>query len=297
MVNPFDPTQLGGALFWIGAAVFFVTLILLGLVKAVPRKGAAVLMGIGAAILVIGLIISVATPTPTASVSNVPNTAVSSYLTSTGAYYGTGTGAGSALNTTAGWPSGTSYNSQTNTLTIYTVYVSKIGTLCMASANASLATCYSFLSIGVHSARTDIVNVTSGFTFSFASVPTFQSLGSNPQTYSFLGYKPATSTATGQWQAYWSLGSNGGQVSQVNAPSATTNIVSSLVGISAFSSTTNFLHITLAGSNGTSFPSTAYSALTTYSSYSATLSVQSSTPATLTVTWVILGEQPYLIAS
>lgn len=275
--NLLNPVTIGGLVFWIGVIFLFVSVLALTVIKAVPRKGVAVLLIVGVVMLLIGTGITGLTPVSGSQTPVVAGTSVSSYITYAGA---------------SGFQAGVTYNSQTNVLTVYAVFNTTADAWCVAASNTSLgkiSTC-DFLVIGVHSARADLQNVTAGFTDSVSSVYTFSSLGASPETYSFLGYTAATSTSTGQWQAYWSSGSNGGLKSSVNAPSVASNIVSSQVGIVAFGATTNYLHLSLAGENSTSFPTTAYSALQTYSSYPIGLSVSSSSPAGMTINFVPLGE-------
>lgn len=105
--------------------------------------------------------------------------------------------------------------------------------------------------------RTDNANTTFTESTTLSTVPTFNSLGSSPQTYSPLGFKSATSATPGQWQVYADQGTQANQKPTASAPSTSSNVLSTSVPVKAFSSQTVGWHLTLAGSNSTSFPATA----------------------------------------
>ena len=198
--------------------------------------------------------------------------------------------AGAQVSTTvlsAGLPSGTTWNSQTNTLTVDLVanYTHGAATFCISKTNTTFLTkgsCQSYFVLPIHSARVDSLNETAGFTYSIGSIPTF---ASNNTEYSFLGYTTGTSA---QWSAQWSEGSIAKTTCSQSAPSVTTNVCSDIVGIASFGSTTNSLTADLAGGNSTGSP---YVVPSLYTPFSMTVDISGSTPAVLTVDFTLIGIQ------
>lgn len=157
---------------------------------------------------------------------------------------------------------------------------------------------HNYLLIGIHSARTDVLNSTYGFPFAVASVPTVTTAGTSPTVYSpAVGYTVATGTSPGVWQSYWSAGSTANLKPANQAPQSTSGFTATSLGIGAFAGATDVLHVSLPGSNSTFAPTwpttgtagSSNTGLTLYSSYSMTISIGNSNPTALTVTIVLIG--------
>jgi hypothetical protein len=283
----------GGLLELFGVIIALIGVLLIVVMRGKGIKATSGTTLAGVLIFVLGFVVVAVTP---AAVTNTPPATTQTVNTLLGSY--------PAL------PSGESWNSATNTLTIYLVYnytascfavsptnASTTSTLGIAGAGSGCGTATggakylpNYVLLPLKLVRTDNSNTTAAFPLNVASIPTTQSLGSTPTTYSFIGYKPATSTTTGQWQVKWSAGTTAGLASTVNAPSVTTNIASDSLAVSAFNSAGVVLEESLSGGNSTSAPSTFYSALTVYGSYNAVISIGNSNPTQITETFVVLGE-------
>ena len=190
---------------------------------------------------------------------------------------------------------GCSLNTITNTVTCTLMYNSTSNYLAVAATNVSghvpTAALAGWILVGFHSARVDALNSTYGFNYQVASIPTITSVGATPTVYSpTVGYIAATSTASGVWKMFWGSGSAANLNPLQAAPSITTGFTPSQVGIASFGSATDYLHLSLPGTNSTSFPTTAYSALTAFGSYTSTVTIQNSTPITFTLVVTIIGE-------
>ena len=131
-----------------------------------------------------------------------------------------------------------------------------------------------------------------------SSVPTTSTAGSTPTVYSpVLGYTIATGSAPGIWQSYWGAGSTANLKPTNVAPTSTSALTPSSLGIAAFGGGVDVLHVSLPGSNSTfapTWPTTGTAAATNlgvslYSSYTLTISVGNSNPATFTLTLVLIG--------
>lgn len=281
--NPFDFTNdpFGSLLVILGLVLIILFAILLA-ARAIPAhpKSIGGIMAVIAVLLLGGFFVMSTVNLPTGSVANAPSAAsLTSYLTTTIV------------------PSGCSVVQSTNTETCNVVYnytASQFYTCASnASAGATRTACalHNYIVVSVHSARTDTLNATYGFTYQEASVATVVTTGSTPTVYSpCVGYVPATSTASGIWKAYWSQGSQSTLNPTQAAPSVTTGWTPSLYAINSFGSATQQLHLSLPGSNSTSAPAAMYAAMTLYTSYSFTFTVGNSTPSTFTLTIVLLGE-------
>lgn len=201
-------------------------------------------------------------------------------------------------------PTGETWNSQTSVLTVNTAYnhsTSQFGvaggganstSTCQWSAGACHPLYYVLLPLNLirSDSGTGANNATFGFPVNVQSTYTTNSLGSTPSQYGIVGYKAATSSATGQWQAKWyAAGTTSGQFSTVNAPSVSTNIAPNSVPIPTFGSKVVILSLALAGGNSTSAPSLFVYALTQYQSYPTVISVGNGTPATITINFVFVG--------
>jgi hypothetical protein len=200
---------------------------------------------------------------------------------------------------------GCSVNTVTNTETCTAVWNYTDSEMFIAPANGSTTggsgacagTCANWIAVGVHSARTDVNNYTYGFSYQVSSVPVVSSLYNPSTSYSpIVGYKVASGTSPGVWQADWGSGSTGGLFPSNAAPSSTSDFTASSVGIAAFGSATNVLHIALPGSNSTYAPSwgtgtqgSADIGMTTYGTYSMTFTVGNSSPATFTLVLQVIG--------
>lgn len=120
----------------------------------------------------------------------------------------------------------------------------------------------SFFEFPISLIRSDAINETFSFPVSISSIFTQVALGSNPQTYSIVGYTPGTSSQTATWQAYFSAGTLANAKPTVTAPTTSTNVLSDPTAVQSFQSVTSTLHIALAGSNSTSAPTLFAEALT-----------------------------------
>lgn len=283
MVDPTSLATWAGYVFWLGVVILAGGLAYLFWKHSVPAmKRGGIVAGLGLVIVIVGVLGATLTPTATTGSTAPPPSggAVSSYVSSTPSL-----------------PTGCTLNSalSTPTVTCTTVYNYTSNYFAIQASNATTFHSPTALFLAIHSARTDGINRTFGFNYQVLSIPTANSLGANPQTYSLLGFTPATSTANGQWLVSWggvggNAGSAAGQLSTVNAPSVSTNLGVNTVGIGSFSSSTPYLHVVLAGSNGTSAPATFYSALQTFTPYSVTIGVSSSTPASFLLNFIVIGE-------
>ena len=242
-----------------------------------------------ALIALIGLLIAAGVTTGPSSITPAPSSAtLSSYLIS---YNAAGKGCSlSAQNTidtcTVVW------NYTSNSL-----FVAPSNGSATGSSGACAGTCNNFIAIGVHSARTDITNATYGFSYAVATLPTTNTLYNPASTYSpIVGYVAATGTAAGYWKLNWGSGSSAGLNPTNAAPSSTSSLTPSIVGIGAFGSATNILHIALPGTNSTYAPSwgtgvqgSSLIGMTIYSTYTLTFTVGNSNPSTFTLIVNLIG--------
>jgi len=233
----------------------------------------------GAGLVFLGYFIGVAVPPTTTVAPAPPASSLTTYIAGT-------------------YPAGDSVNTQTNTLTVYLVYnrTSSCWGIPSAVANQSTfrtggpAGCtLNYVELQLKSARADLINATYGFTYNWASLPTFTTTSGTITTYSFVGYKAATSTAPAQWQGKWGSGSASGVYPNGAAPTTTTNLISTVIGIGAFNSAICNLQLPLGGGNSTSAPYASFLATTLYTPYTLTVTVANSNPSTFTVAFVVLG--------
>ena len=179
--------------------------------------------------------------------------------------------------TTYTLPGGVSYNTQTNILTFDFEFNYTTSYICIVSSFAATHACaassggirdivFPFSLIRTDSG-TGALNQTVLFQATLASTYTFSSLGSTPTTYGILGFKPATSTAQGQWQTYFTGGQLKNQYPSVSAPSVSSGLLTDGIAVGTFATVSAHWLGHLAGTNGTSFPESAASALTNYTAY------------------------------
>jgi hypothetical protein len=250
-------------------------------------KWGALFIVIGAVFLVSNLLIGSYLVGQPASVAPPPGGAVQ--VTVSGGSLGT---------------AGVTWNQASSTLTVDVVWNYTSNYFGIEAANTSTCGTYSgaachpnnYLLLPITMSRTDAINTTFGYTDTVSAVPLFATIGSTPTQYSVNGYKPASGSTPGTWQMFWSAGSYANQNPSVSAPGTSSNVLSSLVGIAPFHSTTNVLHISLAGSNSTSNPATGQTLFqtTTIQQFVAqveTLTISGgATPSSITVDWICIGQ-------
>jgi hypothetical protein len=282
MVGVIDFSSPAGVLFWLGLAGVVIGLLVAGLgrMKSAQKWGLIVIVA-SVVVVLLGQVIGAAAPPASTNVPNAPaNATLSSYVST------------SLLQSATA----TVWNANTQTLTAYLVQNYTTGANCLSFTNVTCSTYGiaagkpNYLLVPIHSARTDNLNATYSFNYQVASVPTFTSIGTSPTTCSPVGFTTATSTTPGQWKAYWSAGQNSGQLGQQNAPSVTTGVAPDPTPVTAFSSVTNILHISLSGANSTAFGANCYGAVQIYSPVNMVISIGGSTPSTITVSFVWVGE-------
>lgn len=201
------------------------------------------------------------------------------------------------LSTTPALLHGQTWNSVTSTLTVNLLYNVTSHAFCSVTVFAathgcglhSSATYPNYVLLPLNLIRTDAQNTTNSFPMSIASIPTQNSLGANPQTYSICGFTAQTSTSPGQWQMFFHAGTTAGQKPTVSAPSVSTNVITDGVAVKAFANTVNTIHISLAGGNSTSAPTPFAAALQNYTSYPVSITIGNSQPASVVINFVIIG--------
>lgn len=273
-----DLSTPAGWLFWGGAFVLAIGVIV-GLANwfgGKTPKGfgwAIALVVVGFVVLLVGQgTVGYFAPASSTNVQPAPSSAaITSYVSTTG--FPSGGNLTNAL----------TWNQGTATVQGYLVYNSTSGALVNAAKNGSTYKEPNYLVLPIHSARTDPVNQTYLFTYTVASVSTFQSLGTSPTTCSFIGFTQATSTQTGQWGVYWDHGQNANQKGQQNAPSVASNVAPDPTAIQGFGAVTNGVHLSLAGGNGTAFGGSCMSAVSLYTTYTETISIGNSNPSVITL--------------
>lgn len=184
---------------------------------------------------------------------------------------------------------GETWNTISNTLTVDLVYNKTSNFFFVSSTVGASTSKPNYVLFPIKLVRTDPINQTFSFPVSIASIPTANSLGATPTTYSVVGNTPATSTTPGIWQAYFSAGTLANQKPTVSAPSVSTNVISDGTPVTSFGSVTSVLHISLAGGNSTSAPTLFAEALQNYTSYPMTVSVGNGSPSLLTIDFILIG--------
>lgn len=269
-------TVLGDLLILFAIFAFIVGLVVLYALKGAARHGAIGAFVVALALLIIGLLYNAANP-----LSTTPSIAPSSATTS-------------SYIVSSGLQTGCSLNSITNTETCLGTFNTNStaaagGGYYLTSTNGTHFAAYNnWITFSIHSSRADALNATYGFTDTIASVETITTTGSSPVTYSpLLGYTLANSQSNGVWKVFPSTGSAANLNPTASAPSVTTSIQSTVVGIAAFGSVTETYHISLPGSNSTYLPPFALGAVNTiYQEYSfvvTTSNPASGTPTTFTL--------------
>ncbi len=193
---------------------------------------------------------------------------------------------------------GCSVNTITFTETCTAVYNYTSNYFAVSTTNASTCNWYSaachprnYIDLSVHEARTDAINRTYGFAFAIGSIPTVTTTSTSyPVESPVVGFIPATSTASGYWLVKQNAGSLNAQNPTETAPGTVSNLGSSTVGIQSFGSVTDLWNVTMPGAGGSPAPATLYSAVTIYGSYSMTFTVGNASPATYTLTVIVIGE-------
>lgn len=280
----------GALLFVVGVLGIFILAIGLAFhwIKGQPKAlaGGFILFAL---LAVIGIVVAsgVAQSTPGQVVTN-PAATLSSYLIQYNS-----AGKGCSINTATNTETCTVVWNYTSSI----MYVAPSNGSTSGSSGACAGTCQNWIAIGVHSARTDVLNATYGFSYQIASLPVVSTLYSPSTSYSpIVGYVAASGSTQGYWKTNWGSGSTGGLNPTNAAPSSSSALTPSLLGITAFGSATNVLHIALPGSNSTYAPAwgtgtlgSADIGMTIYSTYSMTFTVGQSSPATFTLVVNLIG--------
>lgn len=290
MSGLFDPTTAGGLIFWIGMIIFLAAAVigaaLVGLRNVKFARSMIWPIIIGLVVVGVGLLVGFATPAPTASSApSIPGATVNTVVNS------------------ANFVGGETWTPSTNTVVVSLVYNSTAGGVFVApkvgftgsgsntgEACGSSTACHQYVVIPAKLARTDSINQTAGFTLQVNGIPTLTSTGSNPTVYAPIGYTAATSTSGGVWKIAWSAGSLSGISPSQNAPSVTSGVGANVVGVPAFGSYSTALSLTLGGGNTTA--GVWGSLAQNYTTYTSTINVtggSGSTPAFLTVQWILIG--------
>lgn len=234
-------TVVGDLLILLGIIVLVVAMIMILALKGAARHAGGGAVALAFVLIVVGVLYNGATPSSSLT-SAPPGAAITSYIQS------------SAL------PTGCSVNTITNTELCTGVFNTNAsgsgGGYYVTNANTTiLGNKPNYIVFQIHTARTDAINSTYGFTYSVASISTLNTITSAPVTYSpLVGYVPATSTQTGYWKVSPTKGSAASQNPTVAAPATATNVQSDTVGIAAFGSATVAYDLSLPGGNSTYLP-------------------------------------------
>lgn len=269
-------SSIGLLLFWGGILVILIVGMLgfLGHIHAPPRETA---YGILVAVIVIA--IGGAMIASSAGNIGVHSNQIATNQEQLQGYISTPSETGCSLNTVS-W-----------TVTCDVVYNYTSNYFAVEASNASTYKKPTYIDVTIHEARVDKVNSTYGFIAQVASIPTVTTTDATYPTMSpVVGFVPATGTASGYWLVKQNAGSLSGLNPSESAPSVTSDLGSSTIGIAAFGSVADTFNITLPGTGGSPAPSALYTALASYGSYSMTFTVQDATPFTYTLTVVDIGE-------
>lgn len=272
----------GGAITWIGLVVLAVALAALyfGRGKGARMAGGGAVVGL--VIAVIGVAVSTLTPaTGAVTAPIVPGATVNTLEATSPALV-----------------AGTSWNTVTSILTVDLEYNTTSSYFCTQSVFSATKGCgagagstggIQYVLLPLNLIRTDTINTTASFPMTISTIPVANSLGSSPSTYSIVGFSAATGTQPGQWKEYWGAGTTANQNPGVSAPQVSTNVQTDGLAVTSFSHTVNTLHITLAGANSTSAPAAFAHALQNYTVYPEVVTIGGSTPATITINFILIG--------
>lgn len=270
-------------LWLLGAAIFGVVLIGVGATwyhfKAIGHKwGAGATVVIGVAFILLALVLGVGT-LPTLNSNGNGNAS-----TPTGGTYNV------VFATAPAVPTGCTEFVSTNTEFCTVVFNSTTNYLAIQSSVASTFHNPNYLVTPWNLVRTDNANRTFSANVTLTTVPTFNSLassGGSTTVCSPLGYTTATSSKTGQWQAFFDQGTFASQKPTGNAPNAGSSALSTGVPVTAFGSKVVGLHESLAGGNSTSFGTTCAQAWTNNTSVSVVVTVAQGYAPASQVSWTI----------
>jgi len=182
-----------------------------------------------------------------------------------------------------------SFNSQSNTFTVPLVWNTTGKYFACGTSVGFTGSMPKYVVLWFSLARADTLNSTYGFTGVTNGIYTLTN-STTSIAYSPIGYTAATSSANGQWLIKWNAGSTSGAYPSQNAPSVTSGVGSTLVGVPAFGSKTMAYSFCLAGSNSTS--GNFYYSATTFASYSFNIAFGGGsgvTPTQYTVATTVIG--------
>lgn len=253
----FDLTQLPEQMIVGGAFLAIISLIVLGALKGKHFPVLGTLMAIGVVVsLAGGVLIGAQTASTSGGGGGTPPVSTSQMSV--------------VVSTSPALPSACTLYSTSYYANCNFEYNKTSNAFCLVSSFASSNACKTganYLLLGFKLIRIDSANTTVAFPNTLNQIPTANSLGSSPQTYSVLGFTAATSTSPGVWQVFPSYGSLANQKPTVTAPSVNSNVETTNCPIGQFGTQTNVWHMSLAGSNSTSAPLTFAEALTNYTAY------------------------------
>jgi len=284
-----------GSILIVGGLIVIVIFGILLAARSIPAHPKAIggMLAVVALLLVGGFVLAQTTVVPGSVVPPASGTsaAVATYIVASGS------GAGNAV-------SGCTLNAGSTVMTCdvdynYTAnYFYACGGNLTAGTGRTACIAHNYILLGIHSARTDVLNATYGFSYAVGSVATTTTAGATPTVYSpDLGYVAATGTSPGVWQSYWGSGSTALLKPSNAAPGSSSSFTPTTLGIGAFAGATDVLHLSLPGSNSTfapTWPTTGTLAstnlgVTLYSTYSMTITIGNSNPSTVTLSLVLIG--------
>lgn len=193
------------------------------------------------------------------------------------------------LASSPGLLAGETWNSITNTMTVDVVYNTSTNAWMVQNVLTGVASHPNWVNLPLKLVRSDAINATYAFPVSVTSIPTFNSLGTNPTTYSFVGYTSATSTSPGIWQVFFSAGTLANQKPTVSAPGVATNVLNDPCAVNAFNSLSPILKVSLGGGNSTSAPTLSAEAVQNYTTYPMTIGIGQGSPSGVTLDFIPIG--------
>lgn len=254
------------------------------------REHGGIVGVVGFIVVVLILLVAFTIPAPSANIGPAPNnTNVASYVSTT------------AYKVAAALPSACTNYVSSATVTCTVGYNKTQGGFQLALSNTTdlgytpggAGTSYAslnYLNVVLHSARTDTINQTYLYTYTYQTLPTWTSIStSSTTTCSIIGFTTATATAPGTWKAMWYAGQNAGLSPTQNAPTVSTGVGADPTAIIGFGAVTQVAELSFAGGNSTSTSFGCWAGLSLYESLTVTISISQSTPPLFTLDLLPIG--------
>jgi hypothetical protein len=136
-----------------------------------------------------------------------------------------------------------------------------------------------YIDLALHSARTDTINQTYLFTYTYTALPTWTSVGSSTtSTCSAVGFTSTTSSSPGAWKVTWAKGQNAGITPTQSAPTVNTGVGADPTAIAYTGSITQVAQVSFAGGNSTSTSFNCWQGLSLYEQLTIGISIGQSSP-------------------